>query len=232
MTPVDESPPCVWMAAGLLAWRLCDRNFDCEHCPLDAALRGPARTDPVASPVHWDYPEDRLYHPGHTWVRQEAPGRMRCGVDALVARLFAHVHGVVLPAQGSLLVHGQIAYWLEDGAELIPLRTPATGAVLSRNPRLQADARLLASDPYGEGWLFDLAGDLSPAVAPTAGRAADASQESLRQLSSLERRAARALVRGRHRTGATAADGGEALGDLRRMLGAERYRRLIRPYVG
>jgi hypothetical protein len=33
------SLPCVWMAAGLLAYKLCDRGFDCESCPLDCALR-------------------------------------------------------------------------------------------------------------------------------------------------------------------------------------------------
>jgi glycine cleavage system H lipoate-binding protein len=157
---------------------------------------------------------------------------MRCGVDTLVARLFAHVRGVVLPAQESLLVHGQLACWLEDGDELIPLRAPATGTVLTRNAALQSEAGLLAADPYGAGWLFDLAGDLSTTTAPTVCRAAAASAAALRQLARLERRATRALVQGRRRVGATAADGGEPLSDLRRILGAERYRRLIRPYVG
>ena len=30
---------CVWVTAGVLNYKLCDRDFDCEHCPLDAALR-------------------------------------------------------------------------------------------------------------------------------------------------------------------------------------------------
>jgi hypothetical protein len=30
---------CVWMAAGVLRFWLCDRGFDCDRCPLDAALR-------------------------------------------------------------------------------------------------------------------------------------------------------------------------------------------------
>ena len=228
---IEPAPPCVWMTAGLLAWRLCDRELDCEHCPLDAALRSPASVRPPSGP-RWDYPDDRLYHPGHTWVRQTTPARMRCGVDAFVARLFAHVRGVVLPAQESLLVHGQIGCWLEDGDELIPLRAPATGTVLARNAALQCEAGLLVADPYGAGWLFELAGKLSPATAPTVRGAAEAEAEALRQIARLERRAARTLVQGRRRVGATAADGGEPLSDLRRILGAERYRRLTRPFVG
>jgi len=36
------APTCVWMDAGVLTYRLCDRDFDCAHCPLNAALRGTA----------------------------------------------------------------------------------------------------------------------------------------------------------------------------------------------
>ena len=32
-----ETEPCVWMSAGLISYKLCDRGFDCENCPLDAA---------------------------------------------------------------------------------------------------------------------------------------------------------------------------------------------------
>ena len=31
---------CVWMQAGVVGYKLCDREFDCDHCPFDAALHG------------------------------------------------------------------------------------------------------------------------------------------------------------------------------------------------
>ena len=34
---------CVWMLAGVVSYRLCNRAFDCDHCPLDRALREGAR---------------------------------------------------------------------------------------------------------------------------------------------------------------------------------------------
>jgi hypothetical protein len=37
---------CVWMEAGVLRYWLCNHDFDCDNCPLDAALRGV----PLASP--------------------------------------------------------------------------------------------------------------------------------------------------------------------------------------
>lgn len=29
---------CVWMDAGVVNYKLCDRGYDCERCPLDLAL--------------------------------------------------------------------------------------------------------------------------------------------------------------------------------------------------
>ncbi len=36
-----QTPPtiyCVWMDAGVVNYKLCDRGFDCDRCPLDQAL--------------------------------------------------------------------------------------------------------------------------------------------------------------------------------------------------
>ena len=35
----DGETPCVWMTAGVLTCWLCDRDLECQACPLDAALR-------------------------------------------------------------------------------------------------------------------------------------------------------------------------------------------------
>ncbi|MBI4538296.1 MAG: hypothetical protein HY704_02130 [Gemmatimonadetes bacterium] len=35
--------PCIWVLAGVLSYRLCDRNYQCEGCELHHALRGKDR---------------------------------------------------------------------------------------------------------------------------------------------------------------------------------------------
>jgi len=30
---------CVWMDAGVINYKLCDRLYDCDRCPLDQALQ-------------------------------------------------------------------------------------------------------------------------------------------------------------------------------------------------
>jgi hypothetical protein len=38
-TPRTPAPMyCVWMDAGVVNYKLCDRGFDCDRCPLDQAL--------------------------------------------------------------------------------------------------------------------------------------------------------------------------------------------------
>ncbi len=36
--PENESP-CIWMEAGIIDYKLCDRNYDCEHCPFDKIMK-------------------------------------------------------------------------------------------------------------------------------------------------------------------------------------------------
>ncbi len=42
--------PCVWMSAGLVAFKLCDREGECEGCPFDRAMQDP-QGRPVRRPI-------------------------------------------------------------------------------------------------------------------------------------------------------------------------------------
>ena len=87
----DSVRPCLWMSAGLLTYRLCDRDFDCEGCPLDSALRrgdllGNRDREALLTPNRDadDFPEDRRYTTGHCWVQViegQDGGKFRFGLD-------------------------------------------------------------------------------------------------------------------------------------------------------
>ena len=48
-TPHPPSIRCVWMDAGVVNYKLCDRGYDCERCPLDQALhRRPSERSALA----------------------------------------------------------------------------------------------------------------------------------------------------------------------------------------
>ena len=228
-----DAAPCIWMTAGVVSYKLCDREYDCENCPLDAALRSAATDEhahEVLGPAALEFRDDRKYHSGHTWVQSVSQGRVRCGIDAFAARLLRPLTSVILPAMDSRLRQGQVGCWLASHAELVPLRSPLSGTVIRRNSTLQATPGLATSSPYDTGWLFDLA--LSD---PKEERRLISAGKSRRlaetQLEKLHERAARSLERDRPAVGATLADGGTRLTDLRRVLGRRRYLRLILPFL-
>ena len=121
----DSARPCLWMSAGLLTYRLCDRDFDCERCPLDAALRrgdllGSRDHEALLAPNHdpSDFPEDRRYTAGHSWVQVvdgQDGGRLRFGLDTFAAAIIGRCSGVTWNLAGRSLACGDEVCRLDLG---------------------------------------------------------------------------------------------------------------------
>jgi hypothetical protein len=96
------------------------------------------------------------------------------------------------------------------------------------NPAVEEAPRLAAADSYGEGWLYELEG-----AGPPTGLicAADMPTRAVMDLRRFGRRVALHLLEGADAIGASLADGGAPLTDVRRMLGAGRYLSLLRDVV-
>ena len=239
----EHDEPCVWMVGGMLTYRLCDREFDCDHCPLDAALRGTqlAPLSRAESPRDFDAPlaapvaslataaiRDGLrYHPVYGWVADAGEGRLRWGIDGVTARLLDRISSFVLPAVGSHLLQGQTACWAMDDGELVPLRAPVSGTVARINPAVLRDPTLAMRSPYDLGWLAEVDGVDERGAQRDLCEAAGRREEAARQLGRVHRAVLSHLHMG-HGVGPTAQDGGERLADLRQVLGRSRYHRLVR----
>lgn len=223
----DEMLPCVWMLAGILSYRLCDREYECESCPLDAALRGTATPGGKrARAPRWEFPADRLYHPRHGWLRPLAGRRIRIGLDALAARLLDRLSAAILPAVGAHLEHGGSIGWFADEGELIPVHAAIPGIVERVNRKVQCDPALIASAPYGDGWLLELRCATPFESVPRLMPAERAERRAALQLARLFREAS---LSGESdpAVGPTMADGGQPTAQLRAAVGSERYHRSI-----
>lgn len=224
----DPTLPCIWMTAGVLAYRLCDREYDCDRCPLHAALRGavPPQQGEDAAGAPLTFPADRRYHRGHGWIRPDEDGTVLFGVDALAARLLAPAGSIVLPAEGAELKEGGAACWVREDGEMIPVQSPLAGVVLAANTEAQQDPSLLLHSPYDRGWLLRIrhAGPF----ASLAGLfdAGEAARRAADQVSGIRDRAVAELSLN-DPVGATLPDGGDLVVELRRFLGTERFARLI-----
>ena len=49
--PVSEDTlnKCLWVSSGVVSYKLCDLEYNCENCPFDRVIRGDVlwRTDPL-----------------------------------------------------------------------------------------------------------------------------------------------------------------------------------------
>jgi len=228
----DHAEPCVWMLSGHLSYRLCDRDFDCEHCPLDAAIHGvhsapalAAGAVPEGPSLDWGIRDGLTYHPDYGWVSAVEEGRLRWGIDGSTARLVDHVTEVVFPATGSDVEQGKVACWVMDDGELMPLRAPVSGKVARCNPALAREPALMIHEPYDAGWLMEVNSSGGLAVQPGLCGGTERRLKAARRMRRLHRDAM-AYLHLDPKVGPTAQDGGERVLDLRRMLGRERYHRL------
>ncbi len=250
----DEASPCIWMNAGLVAYKLCDRNFECQDCPLDAAmsgvgLQGSRRSRPPVAerrgahhdwhqeqseelplPTLWEYRLDRRYHPSHTWAKSRN-GSVSCGLDGFAAYLLEEVTGVILPAVGTLLWQGRIGGWIAAGRELIPIRSPVSGTVLGRNGRIRERPELTVASPYDDGWLLEVSCEAAPETAEGLLSAAEIESRTRRETQQLYEEIAGLLTQSDPDIGPTLPDGGEPVHDVRALLGAKRYLNLIRSFL-
>ena len=234
-----DAQPCVWMSAGLLTYRLCDREFDCENCSLDAALRGEplVRADRVALSEPGArvrvFPDDRRYSTGHTWVQtlgENRSGILRLGLDAFAAAIIGRASEVDWDVSGRMLERSERACQIDLDLGMLPLGAPVAGRVVRGNPALQDDPGQVVTAPYEDGWILELASrDRTDAQELLS---ADVARDRMRlDLQRFRRRVALYLLSDASAVGPSLSDGGELLVGLREMLGGSRYLELLRELI-
>jgi len=142
---------CRHELAGRVMSRTCDNAFDCRHCEKFSQFA----VLPARGTVHslgLDYPEDRFYHRGHTWVKPEEGGILTVGLDALAEHVIGCADSVKMPEIGSDLEINETAWRMKKNGNEIRVRAPIEGKVVGiGGPEegwfLKISPRLSASDP-------------------------------------------------------------------------------------
>jgi glycine cleavage system H protein len=109
------------------------------------------------------YPEDLKYTAEHEWVRRDGDagsgGTVRVGITDFAQDALGDIVYVTLPEVGATVQAGQACGEVESTKSVSDVYAPVSGTVTARNEALDASPDLLNSDPYGEGWMFDLRPD-------------------------------------------------------------------------
>lgn len=234
----QQTLPCIWMSAGLLSYKLCDRDLDCEHCPLDAALRGPTLPMPRRTSllsvceVTDSFPDDRLFSPGHSWVHLHTSSNerhVRFGLDAFAATIIGQCCAVMGPEVGLVKRTGEDLCEIDVGLGVLPISAPVSASVMAKNKELENDPSQLVTDPFGRGWIADLQVH-DPSQLCNLSTARHARDQTRMDLRRFRRRVALRLLADTEGIGTCLPDGGE-LADLRQILAGPTYLRLIRELI-
>ncbi len=104
------------------------------------------------------YPEDLKYTSEHEWVRSpgEAEASVRVGITHFAQDALGDIVFASLPEVGTEIEAGSPVGELESTKSVSDIYAPVSGKVVARNDALDASPELVNSDPYGEGWLFEV----------------------------------------------------------------------------
>jgi glycine cleavage system H protein len=182
----DALNRCIWMTAGVISFKLCPLDYDCEHCEFDEVMRSEVKlkrervrprqgvSGTKAEPAEVSTPkreqdnalfftfsagevDEKLHlHPAHLWVRRNQNGKWRLGVGKLLAYVLPPIKKVDLNNEDSKIVQNGLLGKLHTDVGIVPLTAPLSGVITRTNPQLARKPELMQLDPEGEGWLLEI----------------------------------------------------------------------------
>jgi glycine cleavage system H protein len=108
-----------------------------------------------------DYPEDLKYSTEHEWVRTGNGSRVRIGITQYAADQLGDIVFVTLPEVGDTVAAGDACGELESTKSVSDIFCPVPGVITAANTLLETQPETINTDPYGDGWLFELEMDES-----------------------------------------------------------------------
>lgn len=251
---------CVWMELGIVSYKICDRNFECETCPLDYGLRGtkgekpttvaeaelaamdPCRPDRIGWPRKHDASWKQLLklkleqsyhvHPGHTWIKKMTPDLVRVGIDEMIATTLGTVDEIVLPLPGEKIFRGASCGQIVQFEHVFSIVSPLTAQVVAVNRDLANFPDKAILDPLKQGWLLEVQPENLERDLKFCRSGDTLMPWYLKEYKWLECNLAEGFQQQAAAVGITMADGGEISRNLRNYLPKERYRRLVLNLLG
>ena len=236
IVPPDEEC-CVWMAAGVLAYQLCDRHFKCEECAIDSAMRRRSRTTAkVTGKTEPRMPraaetmlrEDLSYSRNHCWARKLDADLLQIGIEPGLSGAIGIPKTIVLPSPGQRVRARQTCLWIVMDGGTFPMECPVGGVIRGSNSRIAEHPYLLFQSPFDQGWLYEVKAD--PAWRESADLVSAtqiAARYSVDEANFLKRITA-AMPGNSPDIGITLADGGHRLWSVPEQVGPARYFSAVR----
>ncbi|MCF4006244.1 glycine cleavage system protein GcvH [Corynebacterium uropygiale] len=105
-------------------------------------------------------PENYSYSEDHEWINaladDAAGATVKVGITSVATERLGEVVFAELPEVGDEVTAGEPCGEVESTKSVSDLYSPVTGTVTAVNDAVHDDYSVINSDPYEEGWLFEV----------------------------------------------------------------------------
>ncbi|HGM5287432.1 TPA: glycine cleavage system protein GcvH [Serratia liquefaciens] len=101
-------------------------------------------------------PTELKYASSHEWVRSEGNGVYTIGITEHAQELLGDMVFVDLPEVGRVVAAGEDCAVAESVKAASDIYAPISGEIVAVNAELEGSPELVNSEPYGEGFLFQI----------------------------------------------------------------------------
>ena len=257
LIPKNEKK-CVWMELGMVSYKICDRNFQCETCPLDQGLRGdnniinhPKREiqklvdfntkrqtlsrkqdSSLEHLLKLKLHKDCFVHPGHCCIKVLSQNRVKISIDDIVATTLGSIDNVILPLPGDKIKRDATCGQIIQFEHIFSIVSPLSGKVVKINDELADFPNELTLDPLNKGWMLIIKPDNLDLDLKYCRSGGALFSWYLKEFKWLESNLAKGFQQEPDTVGITLNDGGEISRNLRNYLPHDQYRRLVLSLLG
>ena len=100
-------------------------------------------------------PKDLSYANSHEWVKVTG-SVARVGISDFAQQELTDIVFVEVPKAGSILTKGKECAVVESVKTAADIYSPLSGRVVKLNQKVIDAPEILNSDPYGDGWFFEM----------------------------------------------------------------------------
>jgi glycine cleavage system H protein len=101
-------------------------------------------------------PPHLMYTDSHEWVDADDEGNARIGITDHAQEQLGDLVYVELPAEGDEISQGDPSAVVESVKAASDIYSPVSGRVIAINEDLDGDPAIINTDPYEDGWLFEV----------------------------------------------------------------------------
>ena len=100
-------------------------------------------------------PEDLLYTESHEWIKRDGD-KVRVGITDHAQAELTDVVYVELPKMDRQVNAKEAVAVVESVKAASDIYAPVKGTIVAANKALESNPALINTDPFGEGWIFEL----------------------------------------------------------------------------